>query len=772
MVEPEKIPFYVEINRIIELLAKQIYQSPLALLRENCQNSYDAILQRRHIGQEFEPKITINVSDYEIIVSDNGIGMTRDDLKTHYWRAGSSGKNTSEARAAGVVGTFGIGAMANFGIAESLEVVTESALTSERTYCRAVRATLSASDDCIEMFQQESTGESGTTVTAKVPDNSPVDINAAFEYIRQITRFLKVPVMANGQNISGEDFDEEFAETLSAPRQTEIGSNLAAIVSFATNRSNGEVSLKLEEIDYFGKRIDGVIRLRQNVHQIRTFRSRFALATAAVSSTYGLGGIADLRVLEPTAGREALTTESLQILQGIITECEKFISERLSKLEAANLNAGFMQWVLNHGRYELCGKLKARLEPGDRELALETIKEQSQTNPYNYFDGTDQVLIAQYASDEKPLVVASTRQPRRSCETQYIDQYCQVVKISNEPAVISRKNERNWTMFESALALRLIGVIEQDYFLPVTVSFGKISHNLPMLIGTDERPIEIVLDSDSSSVALILKVYEEDFSALTALVKDFIRTAVFPKIERFVPSSTKEGAEAFLKAMRRPRDVFEYESSDLGSLSGIWEEYLEGRISLSEAAQQSTTVVRNSVQVLDESAQVSVNSLLADVVENQHIIDQVAPQRDSDPYDAFPAITRLELESPAKLLTIGDEEQDLKGYKCFIAITDRVRKDRGDFFLQPHRTEIVWGGQKVLYIFQHHSGQFGLYYEFQGNELLSELSGGSSFKTCTIVLKNQIYIPIPFEISQSFIPKPGGRKRFEIRCELLYPDSE
>ena len=59
--------------------------------------------------------------------------MTRQELETHYWRAGSSGKNNPEARTAGVVGTFGIGAMANFGTAAKLEVMTESARTGERT---------------------------------------------------------------------------------------------------------------------------------------------------------------------------------------------------------------------------------------------------------------------------------------------------------------------------------------------------------------------------------------------------------------------------------------------------------------------------------------------------------------------------------------------------------------------------------------------------------------------------------------------------------------
>ncbi len=40
---PKKIAFKVEMSRMLELLADQIYQSPLALLRENTQNAFDAI---------------------------------------------------------------------------------------------------------------------------------------------------------------------------------------------------------------------------------------------------------------------------------------------------------------------------------------------------------------------------------------------------------------------------------------------------------------------------------------------------------------------------------------------------------------------------------------------------------------------------------------------------------------------------------------------------------------------------------------------------------
>ena len=104
------IPYHVEINRVIELLASQIYQSPLALLRENCQNAYDAILQKRWEDPPFDnPLISVAIFPGQVSIADNGVGMSPQDLDAHYWRAGSSGKNNPSAIAAGVVGTFGIG---------------------------------------------------------------------------------------------------------------------------------------------------------------------------------------------------------------------------------------------------------------------------------------------------------------------------------------------------------------------------------------------------------------------------------------------------------------------------------------------------------------------------------------------------------------------------------------------------------------------------------------------------------------------------------------
>ena len=157
----KKIAFKVEFSRILELLADQIYQSPLALLRENTQNAFDAVRMREALDDEFEPMIQVNVDDEQIVVSDNGIGMTAQEIETHFWYAGKSGKNTDAARAAGVVGTFGIGAMANFGVANELSVESESAVTGERTLSSVRKSELSTDTQSISVRPVRPKGEPG-----------------------------------------------------------------------------------------------------------------------------------------------------------------------------------------------------------------------------------------------------------------------------------------------------------------------------------------------------------------------------------------------------------------------------------------------------------------------------------------------------------------------------------------------------------------------------------------------------------------------------------
>ena len=765
------IPYHVEINRIIELLASQIYQNPLALLRENCQNAYDAILERLWSSPHFtNPQIVVEIEQDRIRVSDNGIGMTPQDLDSHYWRAGSSGKNNPDSRAAGVVGTFGIGAMANFGVASELTVTTESSKTGQRTKSNVERANLSATEPCISIEDVPSEGHSGTTVDIVINEDVTINITQATAYITEAVRHLTIPVVVNGELVS----QHEFIEVLPPPRASEpivyqraqITQGIEASIELVTG-FNGEPWVRVTDINNGPDTLIGEIILTQDHHQIHAYRSGFSLATAGVQSHFGLGGVANLSSLTPTAGREALTTSSVQFLQTVVTGLERLIAEHIGTLTSSDNNTKFMEWAKAHGRFDLCKHLTVQLEPGTRYEKLQTFDRSADGRVWNLFSGREQSIIDNFATDERPLIVLSASRPRRDCQHGYLQQNSNIHPVSDQPTVLGRKTESMWSLGESALAFRLVSILESDYFVPCVVQYGKISHGLPLIVDTSTTPVLITLDSQSTTISPILQLYETDYESLTGFVKDFIRNAIFQKISKLVPSSTRDGAAAFLKSIQRPPDLFEYEHTDLGRLSEIWYDYAEGRITMLEAARQSASIARSTVQVFEPGSASTVEEVLADVVTNDKIMADVNPE---DELTALPAITRPDVQSDAKLLLVADGEQPLRKYRGFLALTDRVRRENADFFLQPHRTEIVWGGQKAMYIFQHHSGEFSLYYELQGNEVLPGGPDGCQIPTCTIIIGNQVYIPIPDSVLAGFSVGPNTRKRFEVRCDLLFPE--
>ena len=306
------IPFQIETHRVVQLLAKQIYQSPLALLRENTQNAFDAVQQRLYKDRNFSPQIVIELATDKISISDNGIGMNPDELQEHYWTAGSSSKNTEEARAAGVVGTFGIGAMANFGIADRLTVDTESLASSVRTICRADRGKLDLKRECIEREFETPTGVPGTRITAHIATGEQIDVESACEYITEFVALLDIPVLVNGTVVSGKSAEDLIPTVPETWRRKEnhisIGSRMIADVLVVLS-NNADILIKLTNILWDSLPIDGKLVLRSGHSNLRTFRNGFGLATASVGSTYQFGGVADLNVLEPTAGREAITIE-------------------------------------------------------------------------------------------------------------------------------------------------------------------------------------------------------------------------------------------------------------------------------------------------------------------------------------------------------------------------------------------------------------------------------------------------------------------------------
>jgi PAS domain S-box-containing protein len=99
-----------------------------------------------------------------------------------------------------------------------------------------------------------------------------------------------------------------------------------------------------------------------------------------------------------------------------------------------------------------------------------------------------------------------------------------------------------------------------------------------------------------------------------------------------------------------------------------------------------------------------------------------------------------------------------------------VRDDRGavaEFFRRPHSTRIIWGGQRVVYIFTEETETLSLYYdiELQG-QIQKSKTGGSMFPTTTIVTDGRVFIPIPDVLTENF--QVGDTpKEFFVRFDIL-----
>lgn len=754
-----KIAFKLELSRMLEILADQIYQSPLALLRENTQNAFDAIRMRQAIpGQNFDPAIRVSVNERQVTVSDNGIGMTAEEIETNFWYAGRSGKNTTAARAAGVVGTFGIGAMANFGVADELSVESESAMQHERTVSAVRKSELSTDTKSISLVPKEPRCEPGTIVRAALAPQSRISVHEARTFLHGFVEFVDVPVTFNGEQLSGAPHKSVLPSARHAWSERLPSASLANMVSGdleVLGMASGEIRVVLENVmSQVGQGKPGWIVLQQGRNLIRTMRSGFGLANVAMQSLYQWGGVVDLPFLKPTAGREALDATSHQLLQQVISAVDKVVSPIAAGHPESFVNDGFLRWVVETGRFELCGPLEVAPRPSNQPEPLATSIERG---GLRYYSGRDESVVQAYASEDEPLIVLSRRSPRRDCEYGFLASRG-IAEVDTRPRVTKEMDLRSLTFPQSALASRMARILEEDYFIETEVRFGEISGGLPVLVSDTTQPVVIYLDPSSTSIAPLLALCQNDFDAFGPFVKDFIRSTVFSRIAKLVPSSTREGSEAFLRHLRSNREWFEYEYEDRASLEDIFEGLRAGRMTVAEAKKRLTNTDRSFVEVSPDG-----RAPLSSVIREPR--SDMSQGALADPFAAIPGIDRRDEATDALILT---SETPVNGYRCFLAITDRVQRDKGHFFLQPHSTDIVWGGRKVMFVFQHHSKHFGLYYDILCPRLVGSGSSGGPRPTATILTRRRTFIPIPDEIVQSFLPESNERKRLEVRCDILY----
>lgn len=764
-----KIPFQVETTRVLELLSKQIYDSPYAMARENVQNGYDAILMRaRAEGRnpsEFSVKIT--AAPQRIEICDEGIGMSEQVLRENFWRAGSSGKNNDAARAAGVIGTFGIGAMANFGVCDRLQVDTRESGSNTGIRTAAVKDELTIGSDCISMEPIALPIPVGTTLTADIGPSTPLDISALRNYLKPFVQFLAIPVIFNGELLSQQDPRVAAGIDLGWRSLMQKTNMLAGSITFNANflSDGGQVAVVADNFTIDGSPSPGGMWLRQGAGQIMGLRSRFGLAPAPLPTYYQLGGYIDFPFLTPTAGREALTRESIQVASQLIPLVEEALSEAIKDTEVADKLPLFQQHLIALNRVQWANRVTIQMSPGDNRVELGKLKETFPGVDLHWYAGQDPDTINTFSSEDIPLIRVSQQSPRRELQHRYLNETLQLKEIPQAATILATYPPDELTWGEVTLTLSIARVLRTDYLIDdISVEWVKISYGVPMLTEMVGERLIIRLSRTWTAIQALLGVIEATPDVGDGMTKDFVRVHVYDKIKAFVPSSQRAGLDALQKTLARRRELYRLEVDDRGELEPLLAEYLAGRVELGEVLTAAAQASSAHTQRVSSDTVGAVETVLNDVV--NAAVSPGPVEVISAPMPGSP-ILRFDTELRERLLTTDKEVAQLNNHRMFLALSDRLFQLERDFFTWPHSTQVAWAGRRIVFLFGLANSPQNLYYDIElRHARTAGAAGGCPLITTTIVTKNRIFVPVPPALIDCF-KVSDDPVEFYVRFDML-----
>ena len=131
----------VETAHIFPIIKKWLYSEKDIFLREIVSNATDAVTKLRRLSslgeydggdEKYAVKVTLDKDAKTLTVSDNGIGMTEDELEKYICSIALSGaldfikKYDENNQNNGIIGHFGLGFYSSFMVSDTVEVITKS----------------------------------------------------------------------------------------------------------------------------------------------------------------------------------------------------------------------------------------------------------------------------------------------------------------------------------------------------------------------------------------------------------------------------------------------------------------------------------------------------------------------------------------------------------------------------------------------------------------------------------------------------------------------
>ena len=733
-------------NQMIRLLGVQLYDTPLAMLRKNVQNAVDAIRMRMVKDNGFTPRVDVNISINSVSIEDNGIGMSDETLRNNYWYAGNSGKNTPEAKAAGVIGHFGIGALANFGVCTELELSTRLYGSSTRCYSKAERARLNEKS-IILTKEEDHTDKYGTKITAKLELPGSVTADNAISYLRSYVRYLDIPVFVNGTLISGQSMEVDHSRKNAISKRgetTQRNSSFKYELSYNNYQPIG-LQIKVTDVEISGMPMRGQVFLATNTNEsgIMGIYNGFGLANINLVTNFNMSGVMDFSFLEPTAGREAISRESTRTAQVLLQDIEEFWASVIATSTIADNYRDFLYYLQNHFSLKNAANVSVRLvNRMKNDIKMSEIEEPKN---YIYYAGQDEATKNSYSSSKSTLLWLHPDNPKRKVQRMCMNALG-IEEIGNKVEVRKVYNFRELDTDEAIILGEIRRTIEDDYIISdVEVVFAEITMTVQYHTELKDKGFIIYIQRNTPDILNIKSIYKNSYSLFTPLVKDFVRTSLYNLFAGFIPTDKKTRAAYINRVFNDKRETYTLSPADYGELNDVYERIKDSQMDVDQflnyvleknSTRQKQTV--DDADIGDVEKVVSTAGMATENKENERI-----PKKAPDALVAQPPILEMDNDTDKKLLFTNAVSPVLHGNQMFLALSDKMDRFNRPFFLLPHTTRVIWSMHRIIYIFTDITSSVSFYYELELDKKLDEANtGGEPILSTTIVTKNKIFVPV------------------------------
>lgn len=729
----------IEFESVLAAISKQIYDTPLAFIRENVQNAVDAL--RMQAAREGIPSadsrffVRIKVEERTCEIADNGIGMSLKDLRNLFWTIGASGKRTAEARAAGCVGMFGIGGFANFGVCDELTVISQSADDAGGHWTGLSRGDIEGANGAIPQVRvgdSEETKPRGTIVRGELKE--PTDSESLEGYIRDFVQYAEEQVFFNERLVSRRPF--------LLPSQGE--GELVPVESDDEDWTHGNVSLRgalfetsghtlqaeLHELFVGGDplRLKGWFRFENG--PIDVLKRGFKLCTTSVGTQIGVSGVIDCDQLSPTAGRDSLDPESSALVASIVTSMER--AAVLAVLESSDRIAQhtrIFRYVRTQGLTAHLGKVLVELADSS-EIRLEDLRRRAEEQIRVFYATSKNRTLSELLQTQGHAVVQLPGdRDKQIAVRDYLVQYCGAEAF--EGRIECEETYDQLTLFEKAFLSELEQTIVSGYEVDTaTLIAGRLTEDVPVYApdSTASEELMIYVDVHHPEIRKLEKlgISPVFMSMVSAFCREYLGTALRGRSPKFFGT----GAVNLDWLAKRRSELWVLLTDDIHVLS---------------QGTQRQVVRASDVQVVHAGGSGPV-----DTAETE-----ATPGRE-------PKLVRIE----------GSEEfSDLSGHYLRIPTTASIAY--GDVIQQCESRGAIWAGNKIMFVASD-AISTAFQFEIRLDRIIATggengpVAGGSAETTQPLqALFGGLYFPIPQPLEAFLVPSSGQEIRIEVRCEWI-----